>query len=103
MRLFSAEEIIQVEIDSLRRILKIKETIIGITEVDIWKEHFPKSKPDKKMFGETFTHTGYLFIDPEKNATFKDLKHTIAHEVLHLKYPKANHKFINSYLQHYIE
>lgn len=102
MRLFSSEEIIQVETDSLRRILKIKEAIITITDLDIWKEHFPGSNP-KNILGETFTHTGYIYVDLKRNATFKDLKHTIAHEILHLKYPKANHRFINSYLKHYIE
>ena len=103
--IFHVDEFIQIEIASLKRILKIKKDIIYITNKTIWHEILRKckQKPTEKIYGQSVPAICYIYIDLESCETLKEVKATICHELTHIKFPKANEKQIGKLTRNYID
>lgn len=96
------DEIIQVEIASLKRLLRLDTDIVIITDAKRWEEMFPLVGRMKDAAGEARVEIGYIFVNLENNKQYKELKDTLAHEMLHIKYPKASEKQIQRLTRNYI-
>jgi len=84
------DEIIWLEVQKVKRMLRLDEDVVCVTDKKHWKKLFPKSKPEK-VYATAMTQTGYFFLDINECETLRDLQFAIAHELIHLRYPNAKH------------
>lgn len=101
---FNLEEVIQNEILYWKKRLNLKRDVIFITDSTIWKDHLQNStridaRPN--VYGEAHEQIYHIYINPDKNYCLRDVKNTILHEILHLKYPKKTEAEVLKFAKQY--
>lgn len=96
-------EALQLEIANAKKVLGIKLDIIFLLHEDQWMYHFPSTGLHKRrLYGESVTGIGYIFINPNTNRNLKQLKITVWHEMIHIRFPKKSEKQVKELTKKYI-
>jgi hypothetical protein len=90
-------QFIQLELNTIKRILKLNETIHFTTDLEYFTKHGAKYNFDtKKIDAMVEPDTGLIWLN-ESNLSKEPLivlKTQLWHEVFHIKYPKKSEKEI---------
>ncbi len=101
--ILDVNEIIQLQITTIKKILKIKQDIIFTTDIKIWKQDSTIiGHKSEDVYAYVDIDYSYVFINLKKITTVKMLYKAIYHELLHIRYPKASESRIQTLEKRYL-
>ena len=98
---FPLNEVIQLEIQSIKRIIKLNKDVVYFTGTDDWDMIPPGNNRLKCDYGACYPYKGYFIINLNEITTLRQLKNTLAHELLHVRWPKATESQIEKLAREY--